>query len=177
MSRLRLVVPYSLVHCRPIPDGARSSVLSAVSRALVEAACVCGAWQELLGGYEGCYCVVRESVSIVCPAQRHHRVASYPAASVHGPGIRNPWESVSMDLFSLPHNTHGNSHLLFCVDRFSRLIVVSPIPDKSAPLEILNDNGVGFNNAVLEAMCPMSSIYSLICRSTGKTPHRVISDM
>ncbi len=52
-------------------------------------------------------------------------VQSYPIPS-------EPWDTVAIDLLTLPLTTDGHMHLLVAIDHFSRFSVLVPLKDKQA---------------------------------------------
>ncbi len=77
-----------------------------------------------------------------------------------------PFDVVGIDLLQLPRSTQGSVYVLVCVDHFSRFVVLTPLPNKSAttvahalvshlfcpyttPRVLLSDNGTEFKNQVL----------------------------
>ena len=80
------------------------------------------------------------------------------------------FDTVSVDLLQLPRSHQGSSYLLVMVDHFSRFVILSPLPNKTAPVVahaivsdlicpyttprvILSDNGTEFKNQVLQSIC------------------------
>ncbi|MCP4237928.1 MAG: transposase family protein, partial [Aestuariibacter sp.] len=168
MSRLQLVVPNSLVPTVLMYlHDADAAGHPGKSRCLTEARAKyywVGMENDIASHVDQCLSCARHKGTVESPAP----LLAYPAPDL-------PWESVSIDLLSLPRSTQGNCYLLVCVDRFSRFIVMSPIPNKSAevvahalvtdlilpftaPRVILSDNGAEFNNAVLVEICAMFKI-------------------
>ncbi len=80
-----------------------------------------------------------------------------------------PFDTVAIDLFKLPRSHQGSTYALVCVDRFSRFVVLAPLPNKSATAVahalvssllcsyttpvLLCDNGTKFKNDVLYHIC------------------------
>ena len=86
-----------------------------------------------------------------------------------------PFDTVSIDLLQLPRSHQGCSYLLVSVDHFSRFVVLSPLPNKTAevvahalvsdvicpystPKVLLSDNGTEFKNQVLASICASFNI-------------------
>ncbi len=102
-------------------------------------------------------------------AENHGSVArSVPIKSYPIP--TEPWETIATDLLKLPLTTEGHKYVLMCIDHFSRFCILVPLRDKTAtsvasalidevfckfntPKTILSDNGIEFNNTVLEEIC------------------------
>ena len=86
------------------------------------------------------------------------------------PTPAGPFETVAIDLLSLPRSRQGSTSVLVCVDHFSRFVVLAPLQNKSAsavahalvthllcpyttPSHLLSDNGTEFRNDVLKSIC------------------------
>ncbi len=89
-------------------------------------------------------------------------IQSYPIPNL-------PWDTVAIDLLTLPLTTDGHRYLLVAIDHF-RFSVLVPLKDKQAksvaralidevfckyktPKVLLSDNGTEFNNQILDAIC------------------------
>jgi len=101
---------------------------------------------------------------------QHKGTTSKPAPILEYPTPDGPWDTIAIDLLQLPRSHQGSTHVLVCVDHFSRFVVLATLPNKSAeavahalvthvfcpfttPRVILSDNGAEFKNQVLEAIC------------------------
>ncbi len=79
------------------------------------------------------------------------------------PVPNEPWDTVAIDLLTLPLTTDGHRYLLVAIDHFSRLSVLVPLKDKQAksvacalidevfckyntPKVLLSGNETEFNN-------------------------------
>lgn len=86
-----------------------------------------------------------------------------------------PFDTVAIDLLSLPRSRQGSTSVLVCVDHFSRFVILAPLPNKSAsavahalvthllcpyttPSVLLSDNGAEFKNEVLKSICQQYNI-------------------
>ncbi len=86
-----------------------------------------------------------------------------------------PWETVAIDLLTLPLTTEGHRYLLVAIDHFSRFSILVPLKDKQAksvaralidelfckyntPKVLLSDNGTELNNQMLSSICANYSI-------------------
>ncbi len=106
---------------------------------------------------------------------KHKGAVKGPAPILEYPLPERPWDIVSIDLFQLPKSPDGSQYLLVCVDYFSRLVVLSPLKEKSAkyvahalvtklfcsyssPRVLLSDNGTEFRNEILQGICTQYNI-------------------
>ncbi len=86
-----------------------------------------------------------------------------------------PIDTVAIDFLQLPHSRQGSTYALVRVDLFSRFVILTPLPNKSAPVVahaivshlirpfttprvLLSDNGTKFKNAVLASICDQYNI-------------------
>ncbi len=63
---------------------------------------------------------------------QHKDTVSRPAPIFYYPPPDQPWDAISIDLLQLPASHQGSRYLLVCVDHLSRVVVLSPVKDKSA---------------------------------------------
>ena len=105
----------------------------------------------------------------------HKGTVPKPAPILQYPPPEGPWDVVAIDLLQLPASHQGSRYLLVCVDHFSRMVVLAPLPNKTAgavahalisklfcpyttPRVLLSDNGAEFRNALLEEICRQFNI-------------------
>ncbi len=86
------------------------------------------------------------------------------------PTTTEPWNTIAIDLLTLPLTTEGHKYLLVANDHFSRFSILIPLKDKQAtsvaraliddvfckyntPKVLLSDRGTEFNNKILNAIC------------------------
>ena len=108
-----------------------------------------------------------------CAKHRGHLPPTAPIGEYPTPN--KPWDTVSIDLLSLPKSHQGSNYMLVCVDHFSRFVVLAPLSTKSAdevahrlithlicpyttPKVLLSDNGSEFRNDVLKNICNQYNI-------------------
>ena len=86
----------------------------------------------------------------------------HPLTTIHA---SLPWENIAIDLLTLPASRNGMRYLLVAVDRFTKFILLAPLPDKTMvsvsmklwewitifgpPKIIQSDNGAEFVNNVI----------------------------
>ncbi len=100
----------------------------------------------------------------------NHGSVSQPVLIQSYPIFTAPWDTVAIDLLTLPLTTDGHKYLLVAIDHFSRFSVLVSLKDKQAtsvaraliddvfckyntPKVLLSDNGTEFNNQILDAIC------------------------
>ncbi len=104
---------------------------------------------------------MRRFVAQCLSCAQHKGNTHSPAPILEYPTRDSPWDIVATDLLQLPRSHQGSSHVLVCVDHFSRFVVLAPLPNKSAeaavhafvthvicpfntPRVILSENGTEF---------------------------------
>ena len=108
---------------------------------------------------------------LLCVSCAQHRPSPHhESPNLAYPIPHAPWDSVSIDVLKLPLTENGFQYLLVSIDSFSRYSILTPLKDKSArsvaqafidevicryasPKVLLSDNGLEFNNSLLEAVC------------------------
>ncbi len=60
------------------------------------------------------------------------KVLQKPVSILEYPLPAGPFDVVGIDPMQLPHSNQRSLHVLVCVDHFSRFLVLTPLPDKSA---------------------------------------------